>query len=312
MAKTILLLDCNNLGYAAQSASPLSYEGKPTHAIFHFMKMLKTIAMAYHGEDCKLIALWDSTAKWRYELYPEYKGDRDKDEESVKRRSEYGLQRPTIVKALTMLGVDQIVGAGYEADDIAGFLAQGYAAKGNKVLLVSGDKDWIQLVSGMITWYDPIRERSVKRSNFSDFTGYQDAQGYVEAKALEGDSSDCIAGVPGIGEKASLCINQEYGSVEGLFARYDQLGRDFEKNDLPASLTRYRKKLNEFCGSGRDVFYRNMKLMDLRTVPVDKSRIVVVKGDYQPQQFRNLCINHAFHSIIREFNSWERLFGETA
>lgn len=309
MDKTILLLDCNNLGYAAQSASPLSYEGNPTHAIFHFLKMLKTMAMAYHGPDVKFIALWDSVAKWRYDIYPEYKGNRNKDEESIKRSTEYKSQRPTIVRALTMLGIDQIIGGGYEADDIAGFLAQGYAAKGNKVLLVSGDKDWIQLVSSMITWYDPIRERTVKRSNFAEFTGYQDAQGFVEAKALEGDSSDFISGVPGIGEKASLCINQEYGSVEGLFARYDQLGHDFEKSDLPASLSRYRKKLNEFCREGREVFYRNMKLMDLRAIPVDKARIIITKGSFQPQQFRDLCVNHAFHSIIRELNSWERLFG---
>lgn len=310
--RTILLVDGNNIGYAAQNSPALTYEGQPIHALFHSLKMLKTALRAYSSEKPKMIVLWDGRAQWRFDLYPEYKSNRGKDSKGKEMKEQFKLQQPKILKALKMLGVDQIVGKGYEADDVAGFLSKAYSSQGNKVVLISGDKDWIQLVNGVTTWYDPVRERFVRRSNFEEFTGVQTVEQFVQTKAIEGDSSDMIAGVPGLGEKACIGIMQNFGSVENLFAAYEANGGDFEKGQLPDSLSRPRNKINDFCREGREVFYRNMKLMDLRNVPVERDQLKVVKGQQDFIEFRQFCLEHAFHSIIREMVAWENLFGEVS
>lgn len=308
--KTIILVDGNNIGYAAQNAGALSYEGKPVQSIFHSLKMLKTALRGYAEEGYKVIVLWDGHAKWRFDIHPEYKSNRGKDEKSKQMKEDFKSQQPAIVKALNILGVDQILGKTYEADDLAGFLSKGYVEKGYNVVLMSGDKDWIQLVNSRVTWQDPIRDRFVKRSNFAEFTGVGTSDQYVEIKALEGDKSDAIDGVPGIGEKSSLLIMEEYGSVQGLFDAFDALeGDEFTKETLPASLSRYRKKINDFCSSGRELFERNVKLMDLRDVPVNRDDMKVVRGDQDFEKFRTFCGDYAFQSIIRELRAWEAIFG---
>lgn len=305
-----ILIDGNNLAYAAQSASPLSYEGRPVHAIFHFLKMLKTIAFMYEDDAPIISVLWDTKAQWRYDIYPEYKGKRKEDLNVIKAKEEMASQLPVIRKAISLLSVSQAIGEGYEADDLAGMFTKKFTAYNQPTLLVSGDKDWIQLVNPIVEWYDPIRNRRVTRRTFEEFTGFSNVQAFVESKALEGDSSDCIDGVAGIGEKTSRALLNHFGSIYNLIGYFDDNGKvDLDKEFFPEGAQRARKKINEFLHNGRDTLDRNMKLMDLRNVPIDVSKIKITKGNMDMLAFRELCHEHAFQSIVRELHAWERIFG---
>jgi len=314
MTKSFMLIDGNSLGYAAANASPLSANGQPVHAIFHTLKMIRSAINTWSDEYRTPLILWDGKEYWRKDLYPEYKQRDDNNEKAKAVSEDYKRQRPELIKALKMLGLTQMIGRNYEADDLAGYISRFFSAKGYKVLLVSGDKDWIQLVNRNVTWFDPIRDRKCTRNTIEDLTGFASPADFLQGKALIGDTSDNIPGIDGIGPKAAPLIMQEFGGVEGLFEAFNTHGElDKKAGTLPESMSRYRKKINAFCSSQelRDRYDLNIKLMNLLDVQLSMSDLTTVQSEPNMLAFREFCEYHAFASILRNMRDWERLFKNT-
>jgi len=312
-----IIIDGNSIGYAAHNVRELKQNGRQVQAIFFTLKMIKSAIEKFGSSYDELVVLWDTPAKWRYEIHPEYKGKRDDDPAKRASREAYREQTPIIRKALSLLGVVQQVSPGDEADDLAAALVHN-RKPGEKILLVSGDLDWAQLVNADVTWYDP-RERGklIDASNFQEKTGFRNGILFSQAKAVLGDSSDNIKGVDGIGEKCLPLIFQYYrsipGFIEGAKTHASLCQPEFLKGELPEELGRWRKKLSEFAfGPGIDVFKRNMQLMNLHskrhrsTEILDKS--VITQTPFDEEGFVDLCASMAFLSITSRIGEWRDCF----
>lgn len=316
----LILIDMNSIGHAAHNARPLNHKSGEIQAIFFGLKMLKKAVETFGTKGVtETRALWDHKAQWRYDLYPEYKGKRENTLEKAVSRKEYKRQVPILRKAISMIGINQHFSTGEEADDLGGALV--HNNKGKRILLVTGDQDWLQLVNDEVDWYDPREEgKFVTAADFKTFTGCDSIGQFLQRKALEGDSSDNIKGVDGIGEKAIDLIFSNWGGIPQLM-KWVTTGTSFpgpdglfNKGELPAELSRWRKPMSNLCyGPGMDVFKRNMKLMSLvgprhrGTEILDKQ--VVHEATFDKDAFIELCHEYAFMSIITTMKQWENTFG---
>lgn len=310
MAKKLMLIDGNAVGYQSHNTTPLYAGDMQTQAIFHFIKTIRKL-LQLHPE-YRIFVLWDKLAKWRYDLHPQYKGDRSNDPEKIARREAYKKQRPMIQKALNALGIDQISAEDCEADDLAGYFVAQAQKTNTEVMLVTGDEDWLQLVSPTCSWFDPIRDKFVNHNNFPEYTGYATPEMFLDGKALIGDNSDTIPGVGGIGEKGAPDFINQYGGVRAFLKLADE-GR------LPKKLPAAEKRLAENTAPNpskkygamlpaRDAYERNMKLMDLRNKEKPTGAIHSVRGKYNRFRFEDICAELAFHSILKIIDSWVEPF----
>lgn len=316
----LILIDGNSLGYAAHNARELKHRTGQIQAVFFGMKMMKTAIERFGTPGrTRTQCLWDSKAKWRYDIFPDYKGKRDNTPEKAVSRREYKRQVPILRQGLSYLGLEQTFANGDEADDLASAIVHNRSPN-QKILLVSGDQDWLQLVSEDVDWFDPRRSDPFPDGRFVDWAGFEAATGcktvaeFAQAKALIGDSSDNIAGVEGIGEKAVPLIFKNFGSIAKLWAWADALPvPEITKTDVPAELSRWRTKLNDFCfGAGREVFKRNMQLMNLlskrhRSGDILKNQ-VTLKKPFDENGFIEFCHEYAFMTIITDIKNWRKTF----
>lgn len=312
----LILIDSNSIGYAAHSGRELKHHTGQIQAVFFGLKMIKkaveTFSTPHHT---KVQALWDSPAKWRYDIHPEYKGKRDDDPVKAASRLEYKRQVPIIRKAFSLIGLEQVIVPGEEADDC------GAAIVANNpdlnILLISGDHDWLQLVGIRCDWYDPREDgKFVNLASFEAFTGFKNVVQFAQAKAILGDSSDNIKGVPGLGEKATPLLFQHWGGVPGLlkYAATFPGQTEFTKEQIPEDMSRYRKPLSALAyGDSLAIFKRNMKLMNLLapryrgTEIIDKQAFV--KSRFDTAAFTDFCHEYAFMSITSAMPSWQKTFG---
>lgn len=319
----LILIDGNSVGYAAHNARELKHRTGQIQAVFFGLKMMKS-AIDKFGTPGRTRAqcLWDSKAQWRYDLFPDYKGKRDNTPEKAVSRREYKRQVPILRQALSYVGLEQTFSSGDEADDLGSAIVHNRSPN-QKILLISGDQDWLQLVSEDVDWFCPMRTDPFPEGRFVDLAGFEAATGFktvvefVQSKAMLGDNSDNIPGVEGIGEKAIPLILNHWGSVPKLFAFADSLiaagATEFDKSHLPPELTRWRSKMTKFCfGDGREVFKKNMRLMNLlskrhRSNEILKNQ-VTLKKPFDENSFIDLCHEYAFLTITSNMNSWRATF----
>jgi 5'-3' exonuclease len=305
--KHILLVDGNSIAHANHNGTKLTVGGFQVQAIFGVLKSLRALMQRTPGHK-ELLVLWDGKAQFRLDLYPAYKGNRaPMDAEQEAHQLARKKQMPFLEKALSMLGVRQLRSPLLEADDLAGHLIPLFEAKGHQVTMVSGDKDWLQMVSENVTWFDPIKDRTCTALNFLEFTAYFNTRAFVQGKALQGDGSDNINGIPFMGDKTASEFLAKWKDVNSFFAAVDK-GEYAPKKCGPKAK---RIHPEQFLASpeGRAIFERNVKLMDWklsrRPAPgelIAQSTVVDVP------QFQQLCERLAFASILREFTSFLRAF----
>uniref|UniRef100_UPI00272E0ECE DNA polymerase I n=1 Tax=Geoalkalibacter sp. TaxID=3041440 RepID=UPI00272E0ECE len=153
---------------------------------------------------------------FRKEIYPEYKANRAAMPEDLR------PQIPVIKDLVRAFNLPALELEGFEADDIIATLAKKHAAQGLEVTIVSGDKDLMQVISEQIRMLDTMKDKVYGPAEVAErFGGGPDK--VVEVQALAGDSSDNIPGVPGIGEKTAVKLIAEFGTVEELLARVDEV-----------------------------------------------------------------------------------------
>src|SRR3954451_2081705 len=186
-------------------------KGRPTNAVYIFVTMLRKLLNEQHPE--YIAASFDLPGRtFRDDLVSDYKANR------APMPDELAEQIPMVHAACEALGVPILTSERYEADDVIGTLTVQAAAAGFEVAIVTGDKDFFQLVRDGITVYNPKEE-----GTWYDADGVKEKFGVapsqvVDVLALMGDSIDNIKGVPGIGEKGARDLIAAYGNLDGLLA----------------------------------------------------------------------------------------------
>ena len=188
-------------------------DGFPTNAVYGFVTMLLKFLREY--EPRYLGMVFDSKGEvFRNEIYPEYKANRDEAPESLQ------LQFPKIFELVRAFSIPMLAMEGYEADDIIGTIARAQGT--SKVVLVTGDKDFCQLVSENVTLVDTMRERVTGVGEVRQKYGIEPGQ-MIDFFALVGDKVDNIPGVAGVGEKTASALISNYGDLEGIYRNLEEL-----------------------------------------------------------------------------------------
>jgi DNA polymerase-1 len=208
--------------FYAMIARPLrTAKGENTSAALGVVNFLLRLREKYRPDYVAWIN--DAGTSFREERYADYKSTRDKLDQELQADFNRSVQR--ICDLLEAFGIPVIAIRGYEADDVIGTLAQTAAERGLQAVIVSGDKDFYQLVGPGIALLNPGRggpaavdEVWVDESNAADRLGVPPRQ-VVDFLALVGDSSDNIPGVKGIGEKGAQKLLEEFGDLETMLAR---------------------------------------------------------------------------------------------
>jgi len=198
--------------------------GLPTNATFGFTNMLLKLLSDRKPEH--MVMAFDAKGPtFRHEIYEAYKANRPPMPEDL------AVQIPYIKQVVEGMNILSLELAGYEADDIIGTLAREAEKTGFHVVMVTGDKDFKQLVSPGISIWDPMKDRTIDYTGLKENFGLEPPQ-WVDVMALAGDTSDNIPGVPGIGEKTAVSLIKTFGSLEAIFKNLDNVSRKKLRENL--------------------------------------------------------------------------------
>ncbi len=224
--KVIYLVDGSSYIYRAYHAIQglSNSQGLPTNATFGFTRML--IKLLEDRKPEYLIMLFDSKGPtFRHKIYEEYKANRPPMPEDL------SIQIPYIKEVTLGLNLPLLQMEGYEADDLIGTFAEKAEEAGFLVVMVTGDKDFMQLVTENILIWDPMKDKTITIETIRESIGLEPAQ-ITDVMGLSGDSSDNIPGVPGIGSKTAISLIQTYGSIDHLYEKVDNIPRKKQKENL--------------------------------------------------------------------------------
>lgn len=251
--KKLMIIDGSSLLHRAFYALPLlsTKEGLYTNGVYGFLTMLYRLRDEYDPKYI-CIAFDKKGPTFRHKEYQDYKGTRQS------APTELAQQFPIIKEILSAMNITILEMSEYEADDIAGTLAKKGEENNMDVILVTGDKDYLQLASDkskVLITKKGISELEVyNRERVNKEYGIEPFQ-FIELKGLMGDKSDNIPGVPGIGEKTGLKLIHEFGNIESIYKNIDKVSG---------------KKLKESLIENENIAYLSRKLGKIiTTVPID-------------------------------------------
>ena len=279
---TIALIDAYSLAYRAFHALPPTLstaDGEPTNATFGFTSMLLRVL-----EEVKpkyMAVAFDVGKTFRHEMYPEYKGTRLAMPDEMKTQTEH------IREVVEAFNIPIFAIEGYEADDVLGTLSRKAETQKMPSLIVTGDTDAFQIID------DFVRVMTSRR-RFSDVVIYDvDAvkerygllpQQLIDYKALVGDKSDNIPGVPGVGDKTARTLLRQYGTLDEIYAHLDEI-----------KSKRARNALEEY----RDQAYLSRKLATIVTdLPLDLNLEACRVEDFDRDRVVELFRKLEFRSLI--------------
>ncbi len=215
--KKIYLIDISSLFFRAfYAVRPLtSPSGVPVNAIYGLLSMLVKLFKSERPE--YMVVCYDrKEPSFRKEIYDDYKANRsDMPEELV-------TQLPYMKKLIDLLGMPSLEVARYEADDLIGTITRIAAEKKMEVVIVSGDKDFAQLIKPGIVMYDTMKETRLDESGVLEKWGVH-AEQFCDYLAIVGDSSDNIPGVDGLGPKGAQKLLSEYKTLENIYKHLDEV-----------------------------------------------------------------------------------------
>lgn len=296
--KKIVLIDGHSiLNRAFYGLPPLTNaKGFHTNAIYGFLNIFFKL-MDEEKPDYVTVAFDVKAPTFRHEMYAAYKGTRKGMPEELRE------QVPVMQDVLRAMGVQIITQPGLEADDILGTLARRSEAAGMEVLLMSGDRDLLQIATDHITILLPKTKggkTEVERYNTREVLDkyHVPPLGIIELKALMGDSADNIPGVPKVGEKTATDLLMQYGTVENLYTHLDEISK---------------KGLHDTLEANRELAFLSKRLATIRVdaeVPYDEER-ARVHDYYTPEAyayFRDL----EFKNFLNRFETVQDTVTESA
>ena len=210
---TLYLIDGSSYIYRAYYAirNLTSPKGFPTNALYGFTQMLLKVLKERQPEHVAVI--FDAgRITFRNELYPEYKANRAAMPDDLR------PQIAPIKEMVRAFNIPALELSGYEADDIIATIAGECAVKGLAVVVVTGDKDLMQIVTDRVTLLDTMKEKASGIREVEERFGVGPDR-VIDILGLAGDTSDNIPGVPGIGEKTAIKLIREFGTLEALLER---------------------------------------------------------------------------------------------
>ena len=282
--KKILLIDGSSLIFRAFYAikNLTTKDGVFVNGVYGFLNMYYK-ALELTNPTHVFVAFDKGSKTFRHTEYSDYKGTRDKAPNEI--TYQFGILKDL----LSSMNVNYLELDEYEADDILGTIAKLAQKEGFEVDIFTGDRDYLQLVDDNIFVYltkKGISEIKLMDNNaiFEDF-GISPKQ-LIDVKALQGDSSDNIPGVKGVGEKTALKLIQEYGNLENL---YENLGK-------------LKGKLKENLENEKDKAYLSRYLGEIYlNVPIDKNIEDFELKDVNLNEYIEKLENLEFKSIINKF-----------
>ena len=225
MLKHLYILDASSYVFRAYHAIGLltNSKGFPTNAIFGFINMFNKFIMETKPE--YFVAVFDSGGKsFRNEIYDDYKANRGEAPEDI------SLQFPKIIEYLKLRGICVMSQENFEADDIIGSLSKKFQAK-NKITIISGDKDFTQLINKKTIMLDTMKNRVTDEKEVLSKYGLKPEQ-MIDYFSLVGDSIDNIPGVRGIGPKTALSLIDKFKTLDNLYKNIKKIDKERIKNLL--------------------------------------------------------------------------------
>ena len=279
----VVLLDSYSLAFRAFFALPETLgtsSGQVTNAVFGFTSML--IKLEGEERPDAVIACWDKGApQFRLDQYPEYKAGRSETPQTLRQ------QFPLIRELLEALRIPVVELEGYEADDLLATLARRGREAGHHMVIVSGDRDCLQLVNDDVTVL-------MTRRGVTDMIRYDPAmvverygvgpERWTDFAALKGEQADNLPGVPGVGDKTAASLLKKYGDIEGII-------------EHAAELTPKIRKGIETCADQAKLNRTLGRLLD--DVPLETDESLFVRRAWDPETVRKLFTSFEFKTLYQ-------------
>ncbi len=268
----------------ARSAAPpmRTTTGLATEAVFIFHNMVRKLRAAYQPE--YIAAIFESGKTFRDEVFAEYKANR------TEMPPDLGEQIPYIRRLLEAMRIPVLQYPGFEADDVIGAMAR-RASEDFDVVIVSSDKDMLQLVNDRVHMYNPVKEDVwYDPATAEQYMGVKPTQ-VADLLALMGDSVDNIPGAPGIGEKGAQSIITRFGSVEGALEHAAEVERKM-----------YRESLQ----NNREQILLSKRLATIdTTVPVEFEMANLATQEPDIAELKKVYKELEFYSLLKEVGPTE-------
>ena len=286
------LIDGNAFCYRAFHAvrELRNSKGEPTNVVFGFSMMMRKIIDDYKP-DGLCVAFDTKGPTFRHKKFEDYKSHRKPMPDDLVR------QMPVVKRLVKAYSIPAFEKEGFEADDIIGTLCKRLTKAGHEAVIVTGDKDMLQLVNSHVKVLNPQKDFLVYDSKEVEARFGVKPNQVVDVLALMGDASDFIPGVPGIGEKTALALVQEFGSLDKIFARLDQVKPESK-----------RKAIEENRDSA--VLSRELAVIDL-DVPFDAEPKDLIRKEPDWDEVRTLYTELEFRSFLKELQAEEAAPAET-
>ncbi len=297
MGKRLIIIDGNSLinrAFYAMRRPMITKEGIYTQGIYGFLNMLNKIQDDYSPD--YLAVAWDRKAPtFRHIEYSEYKADRKK------MPPELAMELPLIKDILTAMHISNLEMDGYEADDILGTVARLAEEEGMEPLIITGDKDSLQLV----TEHSHVlyTKKGVTEFDIYDLDKMNERYGltpeqFIDLKGLMGDQSDNIPGIPGVGEKTGIKLLDQFGTLANMLAHTDEIANaklrnKVEENIQLAMMSRKLATINKFVPM-------EINLEDFRVTEPDYDALI------------NLYVKLEFNTFLKKLHPNNDVEMETA
>lgn len=266
--RDVVFVDAYNLIYRAfhgNQANMTNQEGIPTNAIYTTVKMLQKLPKQFN-DIAYCVAVFDGGGNFRTEIDAEYKANRKEMPDSLK------AQMPFIKQAFEILGWPTIQADNVEADDVIGTLAKRAAKAGYNTYIISGDKDFRQIVAENLHVWDTMQDVCYDPPTVKEKMGVG-PENVIPYLALLGDSTDNVIGVDKVGKGTAAKLLNEYGDLEGIRANQDKLKGKAGENMRAAFASGQIDKNIELITLKTDVDV-NITVKDVRMKPLDVQRWV--------------------------------------
>jgi 5'-3' exonuclease len=298
----LLIIDGNNIAYRSfhtPQGSLTTKQGEPSGVMFGMLSSLRYYLETFPEVTRVVVPFDGGKAKWRKEIYPEYKANRSYGSDPEEKAKFDGLFRQIdeLNDFLPKINIQSIKVKGYEADDLIYQLCQLYDGD---IMVVTSDKDMLQLVNERTSVFTPYKEKVIGVSNFYEETGVT-REAYLGYRALLGDSSDFISGIPMIGEKTAKSLMDRYGHIDNVLSATGETYKQLMKSARTKRI---------FEQENLQILGRNNKLMNFKyaqfepEVTEQLKALLTNKGQYDKVEVQKWIMRWQFVSILSNYMSW--------